>query len=126
MNSSSIPWAFDWSYNWGTRINYSPQSGMNAFLANGRELQANLTFRPLSWLKLDATLITLDRQKRVRGDVLLTYLIHPGTAFYPGYTDSLENLSLVSGKPFTTARIGFPSTTTQRQFFAKLSYLIRF
>jgi hypothetical protein len=163
----------DWQYNRGTRINYNTPAGLNAFLGNGQELQANLTFRPLSRMKVDEiyyftslrnqassvfinhlirsrlnyqfnrtlslrmivdynavldnpALISLDRQKRVTGDVLLTYLIHPGTALYLGYTDSLENLSLVSGSPFTTARIGFPSTTTARQFFAKISYLFRF
>jgi hypothetical protein len=71
-------------------------------------------------------LIDLPRQKRVTGDVLLTYLIHPGTALYLGYTDRIENLRLFPGVPPTVAPIGFPSTTTARQFFAKVSYLFRF
>jgi hypothetical protein len=71
-------------------------------------------------------LADLERQKRVTGDVLLTYLIHPGTAFYVGYTDRLENMALIPGAPPTAGRIGFPSTTTGRQFFAKVSYLFRF
>jgi hypothetical protein len=71
-------------------------------------------------------LIDLERQKRVSGDVLLTYLVHPGTALYVGYTDRLENLGLFPGYPPTVGRIGFPSTTTGRQFFAKISYLFRF
>lgn len=71
-------------------------------------------------------LISFNRQKQVTGNVLLTYLVHPGTAFYIGYTDSLENLGLVDGTPATTTPLGFPSTTVQRQFFAKLSYLYRF
>jgi len=71
-------------------------------------------------------LVNLQRQKRVTGDVLLTYLVHPGTAFYVGYTDRLENLRLYPGMPPTVAPIGFPSTTTARQFFAKVSYLFRF
>ena len=74
----------------------------------------------------NATLINLQRQKRVTGDVLLTYLIHPGTALYVGYTDRLENLRLFPGMPPTVLPIGFPSTTTARQFFAKVSYLFRF
>jgi hypothetical protein len=72
------------------------------------------------------SLVNLPRQKRVTGDVLLTYLIHPGTALYVGYTDRLENLRLFPGLPPTVTAIGFPSTTTARQFFAKLSYLFRF
>ena len=69
------------------------------------------------------SLVDLPRQKRITGDVLLTYLIHPGTALYVGYTDRLENLGLTRG---VVTPIGFPSTTTARQFFAKVSYLFRF
>jgi len=71
----------------------------------------------------NATLVNLQRQKRITGDALLTYLIHPGTALYVGYTDRLENLGLFNG---VVRPIGFPSTTTARQFFAKVSYLFRF
>jgi hypothetical protein len=69
---------------------------------------------------------SLERQKRFTGDVLLTYLIHPGTALYIGYTDQLENLGLVPGLPAAVTRLPFPSTTTGREFFAKVSYLLRF
>jgi hypothetical protein len=72
------------------------------------------------------SLVDLGRQKRVTGDVLLTYLIHPGTALYVGYTDRLENLRLFPGAPPTVLPIVSPSTTTARQFFAKISYLLRF
>jgi hypothetical protein len=71
-------------------------------------------------------LINLERQKRISADVLMTYLIHPGTAFYIGYTDRLENLALFPGEPPAVGRIGFPSTTTGRQFFAKISYQFQF
>ncbi len=71
-------------------------------------------------------LINLPRQKTITGDVLLTYLLHPGTAVYLGYTDRLENLALFPGPPAEVGRIGFPSTTTGRQFFAKISYQFRF
>ena len=74
----------------------------------------------------NAALFSLDRQKRIAGDVLLTYLLHPGTALYLGYTDQLENLALAPGSPPTAVRLPFPSTTTGRQFFAKVSYLLRF
>ncbi len=71
-------------------------------------------------------LFNADRQKRITSDVLVTWLLHPGTAFYLGYTDSLENVALMTGTPNTIIRTNLPSTTTQRQFFAKLSYLFRF
>jgi len=161
---------FDFSYARGTRINYNPAAGLNPFLANGNELQAGFTLRPVARLKIDevyyltrmrtaqasvfvnhltrtrvnyqftralslrmivdynatlenASLIDLTRQKRITGDALVTYQIHPGTALYVGYTDRLENLALTNG---TVLPIGFPSTTTARQFFAKVSYLFRF
>ena len=160
----------DFNYATGTRINYTPAVGVAPFLANGGELQATLTLRPVARLKIDeiyyltrmwtaqasvfvnhltrtranyqftralslrlivdynavlenASLIDLTRQKRITGDALVTYLIHPGTALYVGYTDRLENLALTNG---TVLPIGFPSTTTARQFFAKVSYMFRF
>jgi hypothetical protein len=163
----------DFSHNASRSINYNPANGLLPFLADERDWQANLTFRPTSRLKLDEiyfytglrvpgatvflnhlarsrlnyqfnralslrmivdyngvlqnpALVNLPRQKRLTGDVLLTYLIHPGTAVYVGYTDRLENLRLYPGMPPTVAPIGFPSTTTARQFFAKASYLFRF
>jgi hypothetical protein len=57
--------------------------------------------------------------------VLLTYLIHPGTAFYAGFTDTRENLALLSGPPAFVERTRQPSLATGRQFFVKLSYLFR-
>ena len=161
---------FDLSYATGTRINYTPAAGVAPFLANGNDLQAGFTLRPVARLKIDeiyyltrlrtaqasvlvnhltrtrinyqftrelslrvimdynavlenAALIDLTRQKRITGDALLTYLIHPGTALYVGYTDQLGNLGLIDG---VVRPIAFPSTTTARQFFAKISYLFRF
>jgi hypothetical protein len=161
---------FDLNYATGTRINYTPAAGLAPFLANGSELQAGFTLRPVARLKIDeiyyltrmrtpqasvfinhltrtrvnyqftralslrliadynavlenASLIDQTRQKRITGDALVTYLIHPGTALYVGYTDRLENLALTNR---TVLPIGFPSTTTARQFFAKVSYLFRF
>ena len=163
----------DASYNRNTTINYNPAANLLPFLANERDVQVDLTFRPTSRLKLDEiyyytnlrtrdatvfvnhlarsrlnyqfnrelslrmivdyngvlvnpALVNLTQQKRVTGDVLLTYLIHPGTALYVGYTDRIENLALFPGLPPTVGTIGFPSTTTARQFFAKVSYLFRF
>jgi hypothetical protein len=73
----------------------------------------------------NSALVNLDKTKRVTGDVLLTYLIHPGTAFYAGFTDTRENLALLGGPPTLLERIRQPSLTTGRQFFVKLSYLFR-
>ena len=70
-------------------------------------------------------LVDMERQKRVTGDVLLTYLIHPGTALYIGYTDQLENRAIEDAAPPFLIRTPYPSATTGRQLFIKASYLIR-
>jgi len=65
--------------------------------------------------------------KRFTADLLLTYLLHPGTALYVGYTDRQENLVIDSStSPPMLRRISSPSTPTGRQFFIKMSYLFRF
>jgi hypothetical protein len=71
------------------------------------------------------SLVSLERQKRITGDALLTYLIHPGTAVYAGYTDRLENQTIFAGAPPFVGRTAFPSITTGRQLFLKVSYLVR-
>ncbi len=163
----------DASYGSSRSISYNPAAGLLPFLADERDAQISLTFRPMARLKLEEiyyyttlrtrnatvfvnhlarsrvnyqfnrelslrlivdyngvlenpALVNLSRQKRITGDVLLTYLIHPGTALYVGYTDRLENLRLFPGAPPIVMPIGFPSTTTARQLFAKVSYQFRF
>lgn len=74
----------------------------------------------------NAALVSVEREKRVTYDVLLTYLIHPGTAVYVGYTDRFENLALDPSSPFGTRRSVSPGLSTGRQFFVKVSYLFRF
>ena len=64
----------------------------------------------------NAALIDLKRQKRITGDALLTYLIHPGTALYVGYTDRLENLGLYNG---VVRPIGFPRPRRPGSFLRK-------
>ncbi len=73
-------------------------------------------------------LVDLERTKSLTGDILLTYLLNPGTALYIGYTDRHENLALDPTLPpsLRLHRIGDPTTSTGRQFFVKLSYLFRF
>ena len=74
-------------------------------------------------------LVQLSRAKSLRGDVLFTYLLHPGTALYVGYSDLYENLEIdpVSAAPLRTLRrTTSPNNPTGRLFFVKLSYLFRF
>ena len=71
-------------------------------------------------------LVDLERTKRLTGDVLVTYLVHPGTALYVGYTDSYENLRINPAVPPSLQRTVSPTTGVGRQFFVKMSYLFRF
>ena len=71
----------------------------------------------------DPSLVSLERTKHFAGDVLFTYLIHPGTAFYVGYTDGYDSVELASSG---IVPIKSPTTSTGRQFFVKTSYLFRF
>src|SRR5262249_20832604 len=41
----------------------------------------------------DSQFVAVERGKTLTGDVLLTYLLNPGTAFYIGYTDTRESLT---------------------------------
>jgi hypothetical protein len=67
----------------------------------------------------------MEREKRLGFDFLLTYLLHPGTALHIGYTDNYENLRLDPQLSPWVQRSGAPDISTGRQFFVKLSYLLR-
>jgi Domain of unknown function (DUF5916)/Carbohydrate family 9 binding domain-like len=71
-------------------------------------------------------LVNLDRTKRIGFDFLATYLLHPGTALYVGYTDIYENLIFDPSKPPYLQLSGSPTLNTGRQVFAKLTYLFRY
>lgn len=72
------------------------------------------------------SLIAAERSKRFNTDFLVTYLVHPGTALYAGYSSGLENLAIAPTLPPTLLRTNSPATLTGRQFFVKLSYQLRF
>jgi len=74
----------------------------------------------------NTALVAMDRTKRVGYDFLFTYLIHPGTALYVGYTDIYENLRFNPSRPPYLTPAGSPDFNTGRQAFVKLSYLFRF
>jgi hypothetical protein len=71
-------------------------------------------------------LVSLEKSKLMNADVLLTYLLHPGTAVYVGYSDTYENLAFNPSLSPTLQRTQFPDTNTGRQVFVKISYLLRY
>jgi hypothetical protein len=94
-------------------------------------LDYNATIANTSLLDLQTNLGSFDGgpiapTKQFTTDVLLTYLLHPGTAVYLGYNNGYSDLTLHPGaSPFVTAQ-GAPNNSTSRLFFIKLSYLLRF
>jgi hypothetical protein len=73
----------------------------------------------------DDSLVALENVKRLGVDVLVAYLVHPGTALYLGYTDYYENLSLDPTASPLLRRTSSPGASIGRQVFVKLSYLLR-
>lgn len=72
-------------------------------------------------------LTTLQNTKRFNGDVLFTYLVHPGTAIYVGYNSDLQNLDpSLASTPDGLLRTRSSFINDGRQFFVKVSYLFRY
>ena len=73
-----------------------------------------------------ASLVALDREKRLAFDLLGTYMLNPWTAVYVGYTDAYENLELQSPRDRPLVRAGGPTVSVGRQLFVKVSYLLKY
>jgi len=74
-----------------------------------------------------AQLSSLAYAKNFSGDVLLTYLLHPGTAVYVGYNNTLENYDRrLVGLGSSLVRSPRDLLSTGAGLFAKVSYLYRF
>ena len=71
-------------------------------------------------------LSTQKTEKNLTADVLMTYMVNPGTALYVGYTDRYENVTLDPSGPNGWRKAQNPTFNTGRQFFVKLSYLLRY
>ncbi len=74
----------------------------------------------------NAALVSLEKAKRLSPDLLFTYLLHPGTAVYVGYTSAFENLAYDPAASPTIRRTLAPGLQTSRQVFVKVSYLLRY
>jgi hypothetical protein len=94
---------------WRSRVNYQ--------FSREWSLRAILDY---STLDQDARFVDLGTARRFSADVLLTWLLHPGTALYLGYTDGYDTPT--SGSLGRTDRL----RSTGRQVFLKSSWLLRF
>ena len=76
----------------------------------------------------NSQLTSLQTTKSFNADVLLTYLLHPGTAVYLGYNSNLQNLdrSLGLDANGNLLRTQNRFLNDGRQFFVKVSYLLRY
>jgi len=90
-----------------------------------KELSARAIFQYNGQLA-NPTLSSLDRSKNFNVDLLLTYLIHPGTAFYLGYNSNLENFDPEPISAHTGLIRGNRLINDGRTVYAKISYLFRF
>jgi hypothetical protein len=87
------------------------------------------TILDYGWEDFNTELVDADdpRDRKWAIDLLLTYLVHPGTALYFGVTDERQNLSTVGLRsPPEVVRTRNPSLSVARQVFVKASYLVRF
>jgi hypothetical protein len=74
----------------------------------------------------NAALSDEDEKRQWSGDIMMTYLVNPGTALYLGYIDQYENLDIVTGNLRGLQRTRSPTMSVGRQVFVKVSYLMRF
>ena len=74
----------------------------------------------------DESLVAFPRSKHVTGDVLFSYVLNPGTVLYVGYSDNYDNVALISGPPSQVVATHSALNPTARQYFMKVSYLLRF
>jgi hypothetical protein len=77
-------------------------------------------------LDADTTLVDQQRERTWGYDFLFTYLLHPGTAVYLGYTDRYENVTLLRTPTPDVVASRYPDVSVARQVFVKVSYLWRF
>jgi hypothetical protein len=71
------------------------------------------------------SLAAIENTRRLDSDILLSYQLHPGTAVFIGYGDQRESLVRSPGMGPPLYPTGYPGTVIGRQFFLKLSYLLR-
>ncbi|MDH3626867.1 MAG: carbohydrate binding family 9 domain-containing protein [Acidobacteriota bacterium] len=90
-----------------------------------RELSLRLILQ-LDETKADATLTSLETRRRFNGDLLMTYLINPWTAFYVGYNSNYLDPAIiedVNGNPLVRTERDYVNDS--RAVFFKVSYLFR-
>ncbi len=102
--------------------NHLVRSKLNYQLSRPMSFRVIVDYNGLSG---NSALVDLERTRRLNYDFLFTYLVHPGTAIYVGYSDRYENLLIDPINPLGLSRTVDINHLTARQFFIKLSYAFR-
>ena len=98
---SKINYQFNRDYSFNAILDYNALLPNNALVSSAYSKQADTT-------------------------LLFTYLPHPGTAVYVGYADTFQNVDYSATASPAYSLLNVPSTSTDRQVFVKVSYLLRF
>ena len=77
-------------------------------------------------LDSEPSLFSQPASSQLMGDVLVTYLLHPGTAVYVGFNNRYENLIVDPRSQTLIDHAGVPTFPVGQQIFVKVSYLFRF
>jgi hypothetical protein len=74
----------------------------------------------------NAELTSLETEKNLNLDLLVTYRVNPWTAFYVGFNSNARNLDLIEAPDGNTLIRRPHLLNDANQFFVKMSYLVRF
>jgi len=77
-------------------------------------------------VRADPARVVLASGRRVIVDILLTYLLNPGTAVYAGYGTRSDTMEIDGQRPVERIRAADRPADISRQLFVKVSYLFRF
>lgn len=110
-------------------------SGASVFRNPITRTKINLQFNKLMALRLivdtnsikpNQDLVAAPHIKHLTGDLLFSYVLNPGTVLYLGYSDNYDNVALINGPPRDVIATRSELNPTARQFFLKVSYLLRY
>jgi len=71
-------------------------------------------------------LVSSTYSKQPDTTLLFSYFPHPGTALYLGYANTWQNVDYEATATPQYTLTNLPGTSTDRQIFVKVSYLLRF
>jgi hypothetical protein len=113
----------------------TPATGQMVYATSMVRWKANLQLTKtlairgiVDYNQVDSTpsLFSQESSSGLMGDLLLRFLLHPGTAVYVGVNNRYENLVLDPYSETLSQHGGAPTFPVGQQFFVKLSYLFNF